>query len=75
MYIKQQRNEDDMRETRDTQLKGHRRVCWENLKEEDHLEDPGVGGTIILKSIFKTQDGRVWTGFIGLTIVTSGRLM
>jgi hypothetical protein len=26
---------------------------WESLSEKEHLEDPGVGGRIILRSIFR----------------------
>jgi len=31
----------------------HTRFCWRNLRERDYLEDPSLGGRIILKWIFK----------------------
>ena len=35
----------------------HSGFWWENLSEVDHLEDPGIGGRIILKWIFRNWDG------------------
>jgi hypothetical protein len=46
--------------------RGREEVCtgfrWGNLKETDHLVDPGVDGKIILRWIFRKWDARVWTG-------------
>jgi hypothetical protein len=36
----------------------HTGFQWKNLRKEDHLEDPGVEGRIILKRVFKKSDGR-----------------
>jgi len=38
----------------------------ENLKGRHLVEDPGIHGRIILKSILRKQDIRVWTSFIWL---------
>jgi hypothetical protein len=36
---------------------------WENLRERDHLGDPGIDGRIILRWIFRKWDGVMdWIG-------------
>jgi hypothetical protein len=35
----------------------HTGFWWRNLRERDHSEDPGVGGRIILRWIFRKWDG------------------
>jgi hypothetical protein len=41
-------------------------------EEKNHLEDPGVDGRIILRSIFRKWDVGPWTGFISLRIGRCG---
>jgi hypothetical protein len=41
---------------------------WGNLRERDHLVDPGVDGRIILRRVFKKWDVGVWTGLSWLRI-------
>ena len=49
---------------------------WGNLREGGHLKDPGVDGTIILKWIFETWDGRIdWIYCILLRILTDKRAL
>jgi len=47
-------------------------IYWGNLRERDHLGDPGVDGSIILIWIFRKWDVEVWTGSIWLRIKTGG---
>jgi hypothetical protein len=45
---------------------------WGNLKERDHLGDPGLDGRKILRGIFRKCDVGVWTGSSWLRIGTVG---
>ena len=51
------------------------RFWWENLRKEDHLEDPGVDGSIILKWILQKWDGGSRTGSILLRTGTADGLL
>jgi hypothetical protein len=43
-----------------------------NLRERDHLVDPGIDGRIILRWISRKWDVGIWTGLIWLRIGTGG---
>jgi len=34
---------------------------WGNLRERDHLGDPGIDGRVILRWIFRKWDMELWT--------------
>jgi hypothetical protein len=36
------------------------RVLWVNLRERDHLKDPGIDRRIILRWIFRKWDGSMY---------------
>jgi len=46
------------------------RVWWGNLRDRDHMEDPGVDRRIILRWIFRKWDVGIWTGSRWLRIGT-----
>jgi hypothetical protein len=53
----------------------HTGFLWGDLREGDHLGDPGVDGRTILKWIFKKADGGTWTGLSWLRVGTGGGLL
>jgi len=54
------------------QRRGVYRVWWGKLGEREHLGDPGIGGRIILRWIFRKWDVGVSTGSSWLRIGTVG---
>jgi hypothetical protein len=46
-----------------------------DLREGDHLGDPGIDGRIILRLIFGRWDEGAWTGLSWLRIGTGGGLL
>jgi hypothetical protein len=48
--------------------KRNRDFWWKNLKNEDPLEELGVKESIILKSIVRKYDRRMWTVFMCLRV-------
>jgi hypothetical protein len=57
--------------------KKSRRMIWArkeaSMGERDHLGDPGVDGTIILRWIFRKWDVGVWNGWSWLRVGTGSR--
>jgi len=50
-------------------------IWWEDLREGDDLEGPGVDVRMILKCIFKKLNGDAWTTLIWLRIERDGGLL
>ena len=48
---------------------------WGNVREGDHLRDPGLDGRIILKCINKKKNEKACTGLISLRKGTGGGLL
>jgi len=47
---------------------GYTGFWWGNLRDRDHLQDPGIDGRIILRWVFRKWDVGVWTGLLLLRI-------
>jgi hypothetical protein len=52
-------------------FKNRQSIWWENLRERNHLKDPGLDRRIILGWIFRNWDVGAWTGSVWLRIRTS----
>jgi len=50
----------------------HTGFWWGNLRERDHLEDPGINERIILRWFIKKWDVGAWTGSMWLKIGIGG---
>ena len=55
--------------------KAHTKLHFENLTRTVHIEDLGINGRVMFKCILKTDDIRMWTGFILLRIEAGGCLL
>jgi hypothetical protein len=53
----------------------HTGFWWGNVRERDHLKDPGIDGRITLKWIFEKWDGESWTGLILFRVGAGGGLL
>jgi hypothetical protein len=53
----------------------HTEFWWENLRERDHLEDPGVDGRIILRWIFRKREVCHELVLMGLRVGACGGLL
>jgi hypothetical protein len=53
-------------------FKNHQSIWWGNLRERDHLEDPGLDGRIIVRWTFRKWDVGARTGSIWFRIKTGG---
>jgi hypothetical protein len=54
---------------------GVNRVWWGNLRERDHLEDPGLDERITFRWIFRKWGVGIWTRLIWHEIMKGGGLL
>jgi hypothetical protein len=55
--------------------KVHAKLHFESLTRAVHIEDLGINGRVMFKCILKTDDIRMWVGFILLRIEAAGCLL